>query len=202
MFRSQGGGELIRPAVSADAPFCAMLHRRGIDTGFLSSLGDGFLTVLYRAMISEQAAVVLIAEDESGPIGFVTGMADTGDFYKRFLKRYAFEAGLRASPRLVRPSAIRKVIETLRYGGGDHSGVEAELLSMAVVDERRGLGVAQRMQSQLLERMAGMGIPAVKVVVGSNNEKAIASYRRAGFEPAGTIEVHAGESSEVLVWKP
>jgi ribosomal protein S18 acetylase RimI-like enzyme len=76
------------------------------------------------------------------------------------------------------------------------------LLSMAVIGERRGLGVAQRLQSELLQRMAAMGIPAIKVVVGANNVRAITSYRRAGFEPAGTIEVHAGESSEVLVWKP
>ncbi|MGF1665229.1 MAG: GNAT family N-acetyltransferase [Acidimicrobiia bacterium] len=200
--RTAGGTERIRTAVPADAPFCARLHRQGIHTGFLSSLGDGFLTVLYRAMISDSNAVVLVTEDESGPIGFVTGMVDTGAFYKRFIRRHAVEAGLRALPRLVRPSAVRKLVETVRYGGGDHSGVEAELLSMVVIDERRGLGVAQRLQAELLQRMADMAVPAVKVVVGSHNAKAIASYQRAGFEPAGTIEVHAGENSEVLVWKP
>ncbi len=202
MLRAPIGGESIRQAVPADARFCARLHRTAIHTGFLSSLGDGFLTVLYRALIADPDAVVLVAEDESGPIGFVTGIVDTGAFYRRFVKRSALEAGLRAAPRLIRPSALRKVVETARYGGEDHVGVEAELLSMALIPERRGRGIAARMQDQLLSTLTSMGVPAVRVVVGSQNHTAIASYRRAGFDPAQTIEVHEGESSEVLVWRP
>jgi glycosyltransferase involved in cell wall biosynthesis/ribosomal protein S18 acetylase RimI-like enzyme len=200
--RSEADADVIRPAVSADARFCARLHRQAISTGFLSSLGDGFLTVLYRALISDPAGIVLVAEDASGPIGFVSGIADTGAFYRRFLRRSAVEAGIRAIPRLVRPSAIEKVIETLRYGGGDHVGVSAELLSMAVIDQRRGRGVAARLQDALFDGFRDREINAVQVVVGSDNATAIASYLRAGFEPAGHIEVHAGESSEVLVWRP
>jgi glycosyltransferase involved in cell wall biosynthesis/ribosomal protein S18 acetylase RimI-like enzyme len=200
--RTEADAEIIRLAVPADARFCARLHRKAISTGFLSSLGDGFLTVLYRALITDSAGIVLVAEDASGPIGFVSGIADTGAFYRRFLKRSALEAGVRAIPRLVRPSAIRKVVETLRYGGDDHVGVSAELLSMAVIEERRGRGVAARLQDSLFEAFRDRKIEAVQVVVGSDNSTAIASYRRAGFEPAGQIQVHAGESSEVLVWRP
>lgn len=199
--RADADTDSIRPAVPADARFCARLHRMAIDTGFLSSLGDGFLTVLYRALITDAAGIVLVAEDSSGPVGFVSGITETGAFYRRFLKTHAIEAGIRAVPRLVRPSSIRKVMETLRYGGDDHSGVDAELLSMAVIPQRRGRGVAGRLQDALFDGFGGQNVEAVRVVVGSDNATAIASYRRAGFEPAGTIEVHAGESSEVLVWR-
>jgi ribosomal protein S18 acetylase RimI-like enzyme len=188
--------------VAADAPFCARLHREGIATGFLSSLGRGFLTVLYRSLIADDAGVVLIAEDVSGPVGFVTGITDTSGFYRRFVKRYGMEAGIRAIPSLVRPSAIRKLIETARYGGEDEVELAAELLSMAVVSARRGRGIAGRLQSELLQRLTDLGVGAVKVVVGSANAPAIAAYRKAGFDPAGTTEVHEGETSEVLVWRP
>lgn len=200
--RNPEGDLTIRPAVPADARFCAPLHRQAIDTGFLSSLGDGFLTVLYRSLISDPEAVVLVAEDASGPIGFVTGIVDTGAFYRRFVKRHALEGGLRAAPRLLRPSALKKLVETARYGGEDHVGVTAELLSMAVIPERRGRGVAARLQERLLSTLVELGVPAVRVVVGSENDRAIASYRRSGFTPAQTIEVHQGATSEVLVWRP
>jgi ribosomal protein S18 acetylase RimI-like enzyme len=192
----------IRSAVAADAPFCARLHREGIATGFLSSLGRGFLTVLYRSLIADDAGVVLIAEDVSGPVGFVTGITDTSGFYRRFVKRYGMEAGIREIPSIVRPSAIRKLIETARYGGEDEVELAAELLSMAVVSARRGRGIAGRLQSELLQRLTDLGVGAVKVVVGSANAPAIAAYRKAGFDPAGTTEVHEGETSEVLVWRP
>ncbi|MDH4309805.1 MAG: GNAT family N-acetyltransferase, partial [Acidimicrobiia bacterium] len=200
--RAASGTVAIREAVAADAPFCARLHRRAIDTGFLSSLGDGFLTTLYRALIDDESSSVLVATDESGPVGFVAGTLDTGTFYSRFLRRFGFEAGLRAVPRLLRPSAIRKVVETVRYGSGAEEEDGAELLSMAVIAERRGRGIAALLQDKLLDRLVALGAGGVRVVVGSRNAGAIAAYRKAGFRDLRTIEVHAGDSSEVLEWRP
>ena len=48
--------------------------------------------------------------------------------------------------------------------------------------------------------MAERGVDGVRVVVGSRNQGAIAAYEAMGFERADTIEVHEGESSEVLTW--
>jgi ribosomal protein S18 acetylase RimI-like enzyme len=42
----------------------------------------------------------------------------------------------------------------------------------------------------------------VKVVVGSENQTALGAYRKMGFKDAERIQVHSGESSEVLVWRP
>jgi ribosomal protein S18 acetylase RimI-like enzyme len=50
---------------------------------------------------------------------------------------------------------------------------------------------------QFLEQL---GSPEVRVVVGAENAQAIATYRKMGFTDAGTIEVHAGEVSQVMVW--
>lgn len=189
----------VRRAVAADAPFCALLHRDGISSGFLSSLGLGFLTLLYELMISDPDSVVLVAEDGSGQVGFVSGAVDTGRLYKRFIKRRGVAAALRALPALIRPSAVRKLWETVRYGaeGAAGAAVSAELLSMAVVPERRGRGIGAMLQERLFAEMA---VGRMKVVVGSSNLGAVAAYRKAGFVPAGRIQVHTGESSEVLVW--
>jgi len=50
--------------------------------------------------------------------------------------------------------------------------------------------------------MSQRGAQAVKVVVGSENQTALGAYRKMGFKDTERIQVHAGESSEVLVWRP
>ncbi len=190
-------GLRIRPAEIGDAPFLGALHRKAIATGFLPRLGGRFMTLLYRALVSHDDAVVLVAEDGSGPVGFVAGVADLGAFYRYFVRRFGLSAVLAASPNLLRPSVLRRAWETLRYDGGD-VGVKAELVSMAVVSDRRGRGIATELGRAFLAEMARNG--EVKVVVGAGNHAAISAYQKMGFEPAGTIEVHRGETSEVLVW--
>jgi hypothetical protein len=39
------------------------------------------------------------------------------------------------------------------------------------------------------------------VVVATGNAQAIAAYRKMGFVPDGAIEVHKGETSEVMTWR-
>jgi ribosomal protein S18 acetylase RimI-like enzyme len=195
---------LIRRARLADARGISRMHMENISTGFLSSLGLGFLTRLYRAMIAWPKAVVLVADAGAGPVGFVAGVADTGAFYKHFLVRSGIPAGVAALPALVRPSGLRKAWETLRYSDeadGAVIGVEAELLSMAVDPPFRGQGLAHRLGTGLLADPVMAGRGAVRVVVGASNPVAIAAYQKMGFVDAGSIEVHATETSRVLVWR-
>ena len=186
----------IRRAVLRDAPFLAGLHTHAIATGFLPQLGPRFMTRLYRALIGWDPAVVLVADDSEGPVGFVAGVPDTGDFYRHFLARHGLGAGLAALPRLVRPSLLKRAWETLRYQGGE-SGVRAELLSTAVAADRRGQGLGNRLGATFLDYLDQ---PRVKVVVGAANCGALAAYEKLGFVQSGSIEVHSGEPSVELLW--
>ncbi len=194
---------VIRRARRSDATGISRMHMENISTGFLSSLGLGFLTRLYRAMIAWPQAVVLVADAGAGPVGFVAGVADTGAFYKHFVVRSGVPAGLAALPALLRPSGFRKAWETLRYNeeeGGAGAGVEAELLSMAVDPPFRGKGLGHKLGMELLAAPVIVEGGAVKVVVGASNPVAIAAYQKMGFVDAGSIEVHAAETSKVLIW--
>lgn len=186
----------IRPAEERDARFMAAMHQRSITTGFLSSLGIRFLRLLYRALVADRDGVSLIAQDDSGPVGFVAGTRSTAAFYRRFVVRYGWRAGVVVLPHLVRPGVIRRLWESFRYGTGDEvSG--AELLAMAVAADRRGRGIGVALGRELLQRLA---TPTVRVVVGSDNRAAITAYERMGFVAHSRIEVHQGETSEVLLW--
>jgi glycosyltransferase involved in cell wall biosynthesis/ribosomal protein S18 acetylase RimI-like enzyme len=194
-----GGEVTFRPATEEDVPALARMHSTAIDTGFLPTLGSRFMRRLYEALVSDPAAVVIVTDDAGAAVGFVAGVTDTGQFYRRFVRRHGVAAGLAALPRLIRPSVLRRAWETLRYEGTD-GDVPAELLSMAVDDAYRGRGIGYRLGVGFLEAMRDAG--PVKVVVGPENEAAIGAYRKMGFADATTIEVHAGERSKVMVWRP
>jgi ribosomal-protein-alanine N-acetyltransferase len=62
---------------------------------------------------------------------------------------------------------------------------EAEILSVAVVSERRGRGLARALLNLHLRRLAGLGASAVFLEVDEDNEPARRLYRRAGFREVG-----------------
>lgn len=196
-----GAQETIRPAIDGDRGAMAELHMSGINTGFLSTLGPGFLKVLYRAMVADPDCAVFVADRGGTVVGFVAGTADTSAFFRRFAKKYVLSAGLRALP-YIRRGMLRRVRETRSYGLDGHDEVSAELLSMAVAPAARGRGLAHRLGSQLQEWATNRGIDAMKVVVGEGNDPAIGVYRKMGFGDDKTIEVHRGDRSLEMVWKP
>jgi glycosyltransferase involved in cell wall biosynthesis/ribosomal protein S18 acetylase RimI-like enzyme len=188
-----------RPAAPVDVPAIARLHVESISAGFLPRLGTRFLRQIYRALLEFPGSVVYVADDGVGPIGFVAGVTDTGEFYRFFARRHAARAALAAVPRLLRPSNLRRAWETWHYEGGEID-VPAELLAMAVVGDARGRGIGTELGRRFLDELQARGVDQVKVVVGHTNRRAVGAYRRMGFEEVGTIEVHTGERSTLLVW--
>jgi glycosyltransferase involved in cell wall biosynthesis/ribosomal protein S18 acetylase RimI-like enzyme len=189
----------LRRAELSDADAVAGLHIAAISEGFLPRLGRGFMRILYRALITSPEAVVTVADDGRGPVGFVAGVVDTGRFYRRFLIRYGLPALLAALPKLIRPAVAQKGWETLRYGATD-SETSAELLAMALAPAARGRGLGSSLGSRFLDEMSARGVRRVKVVVGSTNFRAIAAYRSIGFGNGSPIQVHAGEAALELTW--
>ena len=190
----------LRPATAADAPVLANMHADQISTGFLPRLGRRFMIVLYRTIADWQGAVTILAEDDDGPVGFVSGVDDTRAFYRYFVRRHWFRAGISALPRLLFPSTIRRAWETFSYGQ-DGDDVAAELLSMVVAMLARRQGLSLRLGDALLAQMAARGVTTLRVVVGVHNRGAIGAYRKMGFAHARQIVMHGGERSEVMVWR-
>ena len=187
----------IRKATIEDVPAIAALHRQGISTGFLPRLGPGFLRHLYESMLEEPGSVVLVAADRYGTVAFVSGVADVGNFYARFFRRRGARAALSAGTRLLRPSMVKRAVETATYEGKDDD-IPAELLSTAVSPPYRGRGIAGRLSSMFLDDLAAGGVNSVKVVVAEDNEAARRLYESVGFRDHDRIQVHEGEPSIVM----
>ncbi|HYU58047.1 MAG TPA: GNAT family N-acetyltransferase [Actinomycetota bacterium] len=173
----------------------ARLHARGIHEGFLATLGEPFLTLLYEAMASSDRAVLLVARTGTGAVaGFVAGAAHPGAFYREFLLRRGVRAAARLAPRAVRPQVARRIWETLRHLGAEGGG-GPELLSIAVGDRGRRSGTGTALARGLEDALGAGGASRLVVVVAERNAPARAFYERLGFRPARTLEVHRGERS-------
>ncbi|MGH2572276.1 MAG: GNAT family N-acetyltransferase [Actinomycetota bacterium] len=189
----------MRPARAEDARDLARLHREALPTGFLPSLGDRFVALLYRALAQDPEAVALVAEDRQGVVGFAAAVPSVRTFYKRFYIRHGVAAAMAAAPRLLRLSILRRARETAGYPNGMHGLPEAELLSIAVSEHARAGGVGSALAEEVLNQLARQGVSEVRVVVGANNDAANRFYAKVGFRPARRIAVHHGQLSNVLV---
>ena len=56
----------------------AGLHMRCLDQGFLATLGEGFLALMYEAIDRTEGATLLVAEHDGQVQGFVTGGVGMG----------------------------------------------------------------------------------------------------------------------------
>ena len=190
----------VRPARASDVGAVAGLHADRIGEGFLSSLGPAFLARLYRRVLRSDDGFVLVATDGgAGPVlGFVAGVGSVGALYRRFLIHDGVIAGLRAAPRLVH--AVPRVVETLRYPTATGDLPDAEILAVVVATPAAGAGIGRALVRAATDAFTQRGVDTAKVVTTADNDAALAMYRACGFVSAAGVEVHAGRTSEVLVW--
>ena len=188
----------IRPASIDDAPRVAELHASRINDGFLAGLGPRFLRLLYRRAVLSPHAFVLVAAEDGQAEGFVAGCCDLGRFYRSFLVRDGWRAGLVAAPRMIRSPG--KVVETLRYPTAAAELPDAEVLAVAVDAACARRGVGRSLVEAAMEEFRARGVREAKVVAGAGNGPALRLYEHCGFVPRRRIAVHRGEASEVLVW--
>jgi ribosomal protein S18 acetylase RimI-like enzyme len=150
-------------------------------------------------MIKDTGVVTLVAEDRSEVVGFAAAAYYVGEFYRRFARRDGFAAGLAAATHLVRPSVLRRAIETARHPASEDGLPRAELLSIAVDGSRRSSGVGTALADAVRDDLARMGVRECKVIVGADNLDGNRFYERLGCVLQGGTTVHRGVPSNVWV---
>jgi ribosomal protein S18 acetylase RimI-like enzyme len=194
---STWNGLVLRTGTDGDACAVAALHAGQIAEGFLTFLGPAFLRRLYRRVARTSESFLLVVEDGATTVGFLAGSTDVAALYRAFLWHDGPAVLVACSGRLLR--SWRRVIETLRHGArGDGEG--AELLAIAVDPAARGRGVGALLVEAFLTEIGRRRQEAAHVVVASENETAVALYRRAGFAAVDRFELHAGTESLLMQW--
>ena len=195
--------EPIKPLEKRHAAAAAQLHRTGIDTGFLSSLGQRFLTQLYSAIPSCPAGFGYVWEEaDSAVLGFIACATGTGRLYKQALVRRGLHMAWPLARFLLSPRTLRRIFQTLRYPaqvGGDLP--DAELLSISVSSAARGKGVGTALMQAAQAEFQRRGVEHFKLAVWAGNEPANRFYRGCGFRLALQRE-HHGMPMNVYVIGP
>ena len=79
--------------------------------------------------------------------------------------------------------------------------VEAELVRIAVLPERRRLGLGRTLLQQTLSRLAAAGVREVFLDVRRDNAGALALYRRLGFERVGRRPRYYRDGTDAILLK-
>jgi ribosomal protein S18 acetylase RimI-like enzyme len=182
----------IEPLTVTDAPAVAGLHIKGIHTGFISSLGQEFVTALYEAIVDSQYSFGFVARENGKVLGFVAFTTNLNTLYKSIVLRKGLRFAFLLAGKMLSWQRIKKVFETLFYPGRIEKMdlPKAELLSIAISEEARGRGLATRLTQQGFAECVNRGIAKVKVLVAASNDPANKLYVKCGFTLAGQIDNH------------
>ncbi|MEU4692644.1 GNAT family N-acetyltransferase [Actinoplanes sp. NPDC023714] len=198
-FRISGG-----PFTEQQVAAIARMHVDEVPDGFLSSLGEPVLRLLYRHAAASRLSAVLLAEDaDTGePLGYICGAVDTSALFAEFARRRWAAAVPMIVPRLMHPARAWRMVETLTYPAAPEGALpRAEILNFVVRPAMRGRGVAARLFEHLMRWYADRGVPAVKIVTGEEQRRAHGFYERAGSVLHGRTAIHRGTQSRIYVHK-
>ena len=179
----------------------ARLHMHSLDQGFLATLGEEFLALMYEAIDQADESVLLTETGGGRVVGFITGGTGMGVIYRRMLRSPGRLAAALA-PAVIHPAKLLRIFEILRYSRGQSlpAGLpQAELLSLAVDPHWRGQGIAERLYRRLLAEFLSRRIEALRITVGEPLIPAHTFYQRMGAVAAAQVEVHGRERSTVYV---
>lgn len=192
--------QAIKPLYAAFCLDVARLHIEGIPTGFISSLGLGFVTALYEAIAEDKNSFGFVAAEEDEIVGFVAFTTNLSTLYEQVVFHKGFKFVFVIVPKLFSLQAIKKVWQNLFYPSKMKKMElpDAELLSIAVSPEGRGKGFARQLIEAGLGECRKRGIEQVKVLVAESNEAANSLYQKAGFRRVCQMDSH-GVLSNIYV---
>lgn len=177
----------------------AAIHVSSIKTGFLSILGNAFLSSLYKAIDRCPYSILIIKKNAEGTIiGFITGTASVKKMYQWIIFHKGLSFFLQLIPLAFKPSFLKRIIETLLYSQRQTADTAqvvslsqgtAELLSMAVIEEARGIGIGAALVKELEQFFNAKGIKKYKVVTFSEDKRSNNFYQKNGFK-LYTVFIH------------
>ncbi len=177
---------------SKHIPDVAQLHIDKLDKALISLLGHKFVCCLYQAIIDSNQAFAFVAVGGGRVLGFVSCAEDISTVYKLVLRKSFFKMLPIFLSKMLRVRNIKSAIETLLYPARcSDEFPSAELLSIVVDEQARGLGLGRKLVQACNNEFRKRGIYLYKTVVGkpfSSNT----FYEHVGFKFVGS-SLHHGD---------
>ena len=189
--------EFFKPEHAAQV---AQLHITGIKTGFISSLGNDFVTSLYKAMSASESGFGYVAIKDEKVIGFSFFTTNLNSLYKHVVCKGGLKLMMKLASKMVSFSRIKKVFETLFYPIRikNMNLPPAEFLSMVIAEEGRGRGLGTQLMKKGFRECKDRGEKSIKILAAVDLIPINKLYEKYGFKVAALIENH-GIISNVYV---
>jgi ribosomal protein S18 acetylase RimI-like enzyme len=194
----------VRALKASDVAHVASLHALLFPDYFLAHLGHGFLRRFYYHFLDEQG-IAFIALDGERYVGFVAGTPEPEHFYNEFYRIHFIPLTFITIFHFLADSLVRK--EIYKRAGRIRAAINtvilkkrkaqaskpfsraaiakneipAHLLSIAVLADYRGKGIADELVRQFCARLYEEGKTKVMLTVQSQNEHAIQFYEKTGW---------------------
>jgi ribosomal protein S18 acetylase RimI-like enzyme len=173
----------VRPMTQLDLVGVVAIHRAAFPNFFLSFLGLRFLRVFYGFIAGESIALVALADGELA--GFVAGVVDPRQFYRRLMKRRFAQIALAITPIVLRhPSTLARVTRRARQrtGADNHEPSGAELMSLAVDPNQEHRGIGRALVAAFAQCVAAAGEKRLWLTTdAADNDRVIHFYESQGF---------------------
>ncbi|MDB4964865.1 MAG: family N-acetyltransferase [Myxococcales bacterium] len=182
---------VVREASHPLLPQAVHLHYDALSyRSTITAFGEPFLYELYRALLDEGNGFVVVAHEGTRLIGFILGCVDSSRMMSVVPRRPLRFFTLMAPAMLRRPGLWPRMLQTLLYTRKEASDVAAELVVIAVVDDRRGAGIGKQMLAALETELASRGVDRFKVTVHQAMAASNRFYTQNAFQLTSTFDMY------------
>ena len=162
---------------------------------FLTFMGKGFLTQMYKSYCVHSESGILIACEGESVTGFVAYSGDMSGLYKFMIKKRLFAfAWYSAGAFFRRPSAFLRIVRAfLKPGETKREEKYMELASIGVAPEAKSKGIGSMLVDELKKRTDFDKYAYITLETDAdNNEAANHFYRKNGFLLKREYTTHEG----------
>ena len=181
----------------------AKLHITALPESFLGSLGEGFLTLIYKQLIVDADIITVGIIKNDKVVGFIVAGSGLRRIYLKLIwKPLPIVTALMRSR--ISLKKLGGIVEVLNYSlcsraahkKAERTHVSSELYLLAVDPRYRRRGVASKLLNELICSFSAAGIQEFKVLVSEELEGAQKFYERHGLHKRSCFMHHGRHAVE------
>lgn len=189
----------IKKAKKDEAKIIAQIHRESINTGFLSTFGDRFLTKLYEFIISANYCACYIYRQNNIPVGFICVSLDSKKMYNDFLKKNFCLATIVFLKNVLNVNRLTKIFDHLFYNSKKKSLPEAELLSVAVIENFKRKKIGSELFNKATDYFKKNNIKNFVITTGANNTESNEYFKKNKCKLTKRVSIHRNQNSNIYI---
>lgn len=174
----------IRQMDVGDLPSVVDVHLASFTGFFLSDMGVPFLRKVYLSVLADRTRIALVYASGGTVVGFVAGVTDPVDYFRRTLEHSWLGFALASIPKLLKsPSVALKLLRRLetQRRTSFQKGV-ASLMSIGVAPGEQGKRIGDKLIAAFLREAKARGCSGVVLDTDAvNNDGVNRFYVRVGF---------------------